>query len=367
MKTVFAGTYFDGNSSQVHSAQIILNPGQVQITYLAPNQAVPITVYWQPSRVQKELFTDQDYTVLNYGNYPVQKLEVIDPEFKATFQKQYQTIAHNQPKAIVSGSKIPAWFWAAAMVLLGLLIGFYVWGLPWVADRAARIIPQATDEYLGKQLYQQVTNTTKQAPELTREVRGFMRQLQLKSNYKIQVSVINEKIPNAFALPGGYLVVHSGILNRMQKPEELAALLGHEAGHVQNRHTTRALFRSLGSYLFVSLILGDISGVTSVVIQNADMLKSLEYSRKLEQEADEYGFEMLQQNQINPQGMILLFQRLKQEEKSSGGSTPDEFLSTHPPLTSRMNHIEKLIKENPYTTQMPDSLEYYWKRIKQIK
>ncbi|QMU28929.1 M48 family metallopeptidase [Adhaeribacter radiodurans] len=367
MNSAFTGTYFDGNSSRPYSAQVMLDPGQVRITYLVPDQAVPLTVYWQPFRIQKELFADQDTITLCYGDYPIQRLEVSSPGFKEAFAKQYSPIPYHKPPVIISENKIPRWLWVAALILLVLVFGFYFWGLPRLADRVARIIPQATDEYLGKQLHQQITKSATIEPELTREVRGFMRQLRINSAYKLHVTVIKENNPNAFALPGGYLMVHSGILNRMQKPEELAALLGHEAGHIQNRHTTRALFRSLGSYLFISLILGDVSGITSVVIQNADMLKQLEYSRKLEQEADEFGFNVLRQNRINPKGMVMLFQRLKQEEKNSGNEAPDEFLSTHPPLTARMNQIKKMIKQQPYTSQMPDSLNYYWHRIKQSK
>ncbi|PSR53568.1 hypothetical protein AHMF7605_08525 [Adhaeribacter arboris] len=367
MKSVFAGTYFDGNSSRPHSAQITLGSGQLQIMYQAPDQAVPVIVYWQPSRIQKEILGDQEFTSLCYGNYPVQRLEINDPEFKENFEKQYQPIPYNQAPVILPSSKIRPWFWITAAILLVSALSFYFWGLPRLADKVARIMPQATDEYLGKQLYQQVVQTENAKPELTREVRGFMRQLRVNSNYRFQVTVIDESNPNAFALPGGFLVVHSSLLNRMQKPEELAALLGHEAGHVQNRHTTRALFRGLASYLFISLVLGDISGIVGVVVQNADMLKRLEYSRKLEEEADAYGFKILRQNRINPQGMLLLFQRLKQEEKASNNTNPEEFLSTHPPLTSRIHHIQKLIKEQPYKVQMTDSLAYFWNRIKKQK
>ncbi len=366
MEPVFTGIYYDGNSSRPNPAQVILEPGQVRITYQVPDQPVPVTVYWQPSRIQSELFTDQHLTSWSYGAHPAQRLEITHPNFKDALEKQYRQTHLLQPPTVLPVGKVRAWFWMAATVLLVLAVSFYIWGLPRLADRVAQVIPQSTDEYLGKQLYQQVLSTAKVEPELTRNVHGFLRQLRLKSTYRLRLTVINENNPNAFALPGGYMIVHHSILNRLQQPEELAALLGHEIGHVQNRHTTRALFRSLASYLFISLIFGDVSGITSVVVQNADVLKSLEYSRKLEQEADRFGFEILRQNHINPRGMILLFQRLKQEErKSPGNSAPEEFLSTHPPLDSRITHIREIIKKQPYEIQPSDSLQYYWHKIKQ--
>lgn len=367
MDLTFEGVYFDGNSSRPHPAQVVLEPGHLRITYQAPDQPVPLTVYWQPQRIQKELFDDRDSTTLTYGNYPAQRLEINQSGFGELLQKQYQQTPVASPQTVLPVGKIRPWFWTAAVVLLGLVVCLYIWGLPVAADQVAQVIPQSTDEFLGKQLNQQIISNEQQEKELTRNVRGFLRQLRMSSSYKLRVTVVDESNPNAFALPGGYMVVHNSILDRMQKPEELAALLGHEAGHVQKRHTTRALFRSLASYMFISLIFGDVSGITSVVLQNADALKRLEYSRHLEQEADQFGFTVLRQNQINPQGMVLLFERLKQEEKKSGSTAPDEFLSTHPPLESRIKNIREMIKDQPYKVQPTDSLNYYWRQIKNQK
>ncbi|RDC64510.1 M48 family metallopeptidase [Adhaeribacter pallidiroseus] len=364
MHVVFTGTYDDGKSALPYPAQVNLEPGQLRITYQIPNQSVPVTVYWQPSRIQSD--SHLEITLLAYGNHPTQKLEISDPNFKNYLEKQYPPAVAVTPVKILSASKIPKWFWLSGAAIVASVIGFYMWGLSLLADKAAWMIPQSTDEYVGNQLYQQVVNASTSEPELTGYVQGFLRQIKIQSTYKLQVSVIRDKNRNAFALPGGYLVVHDSILEKMQQPEELAALLGHESGHVQNRHTTRALFRSLGSYLFISYLFGDILGISTILVENADALKSLKYSRHLEEEADTFGFKVLQQNRINPQGMILLFQRLQQAEKTVDKFQTEEFLSTHPPLKSRMQAIRTLIKENPYAVQPPDSMQYFWRRIKQL-
>lgn len=367
MHVVFTAIYYDGKSAQPYPAQVNLEPGQIRITYQIPDQSVPVTVYWQPSRIQPDLLSDSGITSLFYGNHLTQKLEIPDPDFKNYLAKQYPPISAVAPLKVIPSSKIPSWFWLSGILVLASIFGFYMWGLSYLADKAAWVIPQSTDEYVGKKLYQQVLNSSSPEPALTKYVQGFLRQIKVQSTYKLKVSVIRDKNVNAFALPGGYLVVHHSILNQMQQPEELAALLGHESGHVQNRHTTRALFRSLGSYLFVSYLFGDILGVSTILVENADALKSLEYSRHLEQEADAFGFKVLQQNRINPQGMIQLFQRLKQAEKASDNTQTKEFLSTHPPLNSRMQAIQDMIKAQPYGVQPPDSLQYYWLKIKQTQ
>ena len=365
MHVVFTGLYYDGKTPQPYPAQVNLDPGQLRITYQTPDQSVPITVYWQPSRMQIDTFSDAGTTSLSYGNHFTQKLEVPDPDFKNFVDTQYPLTVVAAPAEVLPVSTIPLWFWISGVTLLVSLFGFYTWGLSYLADKATWMIPQSTDEYLGKRVYQQVMKNTEPASTLTKYMQGFRRQLKIPSTYKWQVSVIQDKNANAFALPGGYIVVHHGILKKMQQPEELAALLGHESGHVQNRHTTQTLFRSLGSYLFVSYFLGDILGISTILVENADVLKNLEYSRHLEEEADAFGFKVLQQNRINPQGMIQLFQRLKQEEKASDNTQTEKFLSTHPPLDSRMQTIRNLIKAQPYTVQPPDSLQYYWRKMKQ--
>ena len=366
METAFAGTYFDGKSSRPHAARVWLEPGQLRIDYQEPDQPVPVRIYWQPQRIRKEVFSDNYTTLLRYGDYPTQTLEVIAPEFKQLLDAQY----HQEPlvtsQEFLPIGKVRSWFWIAAVVLLLGAVGFYFWGLPLIADKVAGAIPQATDEYLGKQLYTQVIGAAEENKQLSPYVRGFYRQLQVNSTYNMQVTVINNKTPNAFALPGGYLVVHHSILQRMQQPEELAALLGHEAGHVQMRHTTRALFRSLSSYLFISLIFGDVSGITAVIMQNADVLKRLEYNRQLEREADEFSFGMLRRSRINPQGLVLLFTHLKEEQEAGSSNEPQEFLSTHPALDARIRAMKSMIKQQPYAVQPPDSLQYYWQKIKAV-
>ncbi|WP_446914219.1 M48 family metalloprotease, partial [Klebsiella pneumoniae] len=82
---------------------------------------------------------------------------------------------------------------------------------------------------------------------------------------------------NAFAVPGGFIVVHDAILDEMEHHEELAGLLGHEIGHVQLRHSTKAIARSLSYYMLLSLLFGDVSGIAAVIVDNASTLNNLEY------------------------------------------------------------------------------------------
>jgi beta-barrel assembly-enhancing protease len=172
--------------------------------------------------------------------------------------------------------------------------------------------------------------------------------------------VINSQEPNAFALPGGYIVVHQRLLEMLQSPEELAALLGHEYGHLQLRHSTRTLFRNLSGYLFVSILFGDVSGITAIILENAHSLRSLQYSRELEKEADLLGLRVLQDNKLDPRGMVRLFDQLKKQSKES----ETEFISSHPLLRSRIRYVQALLEKQKPVIAPNDSLQYYWVKLK---
>jgi predicted Zn-dependent protease len=152
---------------------------------------------------------------------------------------------------------------------------------------------------------------------------------------------------NAFAIPGGHIVVYDAILDNMKTPEELAALLGHEASHIALRHSLRTIFRSMARTMFLWLIMGNQHSVISTVISNADELKGLQYSRSLETDADNNGMQLMAKSGIDVKGMLRLMQLL---QKESGKAEPAAFLSTHPVFKDRIQHIENQIHHLPATT-----------------
>ena len=148
----------------------------------------------------------------------------------------------------------------------------------------------------------------------------------------------------------------------MDNYKELTALLSHEFSHVELKHSTKNIFRSLSSYFLLSLLFGDASGVTAVVIQNADQLKQLGYSRSLEEEADRNGLKLMKQRQVDPEGMTGLFNALKKEE-GDAGSIP-QFLSSHPLTTERISYVNKDIAKHNYTVTEDAQLDSLWVEIK---
>jgi beta-barrel assembly-enhancing protease len=224
----------------------------------------------------------------------------------------------------------------AAVVAFVLLAYFFL--VPWLASAMASSFPVSYEKQMGDGIYASIKEGYEVDVQRTAYINEFFNELHFTSNYDVRITVVKDDVANAFALPGGNIVVHDQILTGISSYEELAALLAHEFTHVENRHSLRAMFRQLGGRVFISLLLGDAGAVSTVLVGNAEHLKNLSYSRSLEKEADEDGAKLLAQRNIDCQGFVRLFQFLKKEIK---GLQPSEWLSSHPELDNRIKNIQK--------------------------
>jgi predicted Zn-dependent protease len=217
---------------------------------------------------------------------------------------------------------------------------------------------------MGEKLYQAFIETEKIDTHKTKLVREFATSLALSKTYNIDITVLKDKEVNAFALPGGKVVVYSGIVKSLQSADELAALLAHEVSHINKRHSLKSLLRSSAIAILISVALNDASGVASVLVENAETLRSLGYSRSLEREADYAGMQVLVDNKINPIAMRNLMLRLQEEY----GKAPDmiSFISTHPATSERIDNANKFAKKYKYNQFIEQpKLKASWDKIKE--
>ena len=192
---------------------------------------------------------------------------------------------------------------------------------------------------MGENMSGNILSVLKVDSAKTQIINAFYRELRYNTSYPVEISVVESKEVNAFAIPGGNIVVYSSIINRIQTPEQLAGLLAHEASHIELRHSLRNLFRSLSRKMFLYLIIGNEAGIAGFLIDNADNLKGLEYSRSLETEADNNGIALMKKSGINPSGMLGLMNILAKETIGE----PAEFLNTHPVFSERIQNIKSQI------------------------
>jgi len=225
---------------------------------------------------------------------------------------------------------------------LGLILVTYLWVIPWIAVRIADNFSKEYEISLGNNMYQALMMAYTDDTTKSRLLNTFYEKLHFEVNYPIEVTVVESDEANAFAIPGGHVIVFDAILDEMKTPEELSGLLAHEVSHIQLRHSLKNLARTLARKMFLSIVIGSESRIAGFFIDNADDLKGLEYSRSLETEADNNGLQLMAKSGIDQRGMLRLMELLQKE--TVGKETP--FLSTHPVFKKRIENIRNQIRDS---------------------
>lgn len=164
-----------------------------------------------------------------------------------------------------------------------------------------------------------------------------------------EVVVFEEDSANAFALPGGKIGVHTGLLDVAKNQHQLATVVGHEVGHVLARHGAERVSQQFAAGTAMQLVgayVGEDSSNSSKMAMallgvGAQVGVLLPYSRIQESEADEIGLRLMAQAGFNPRQSVDLWQNMA----AQGGSRPPEFLSTHPAPESRIQELQNLMPE----------------------
>jgi beta-barrel assembly-enhancing protease len=197
---------------------------------------------------------------------------------------------------------------------------------PRIAEWVATKIPVEEETKFGQSAFADMKGELKleaAGPRLD-AVTAIGARLTKGSRYSYQFHVVDDKTINAFAIPGGIVVVHTGLIDATRRPEELAGVLAHEVQHVEQRHSIEGLIKQMGLYALWSLATGDLGG--TLASRAALELTGLKFSRDAETEADDKGFEALVAANIDPSGMPAFFETMEKENND----LPAAFLSTHP-------------------------------------
>jgi len=178
--------------------------------------------------------------------------------------------------------------------------------------------------------------------------------------------VVDDPSINAFALPGGNIGVHTGLLLTAQSESELASVVGHEIAHVTQDHIARMVAAQSQSYwptmaaLALALLAArsnpNVASAAIASTQAYSVQNQLNYSRDYEREADRLGFEMLTKAQFDPRGMSTFFGRMQRASRFYDSSAP-AYLRTHPLTSERISDMEARSEAAPYQ-QVQDSLDF---------
>jgi len=245
-----------------------------------------------------------------------------------------------------------------ALVTCVLLVALVWWQSEAITEWVANRVSMETELRIGEHALTQIETET----ELTQEglaaktVAEIGGRLTVGSRYKYRWYVSNDKEVNAFALPGGIIVVNAGLIAKAGSADELAGVLAHEIQHVEHRHTLQQMIHAAGWAAVLAVVLGDVSAITAIVVHQ---LGNLHNSRQLEEQADVEGMKALARAGIPVEGMAAMFRRLQSEEARVGDDTPG-LLSSHPATAERIAELERLSETLRCTCR---SLSYDWPAV----
>lgn len=315
---------------------------------------------WTLSDLDSARALDDGSCILQSGK---QFLEVKDPAFRASLERSFPKNKLFKETFFDRIGVAGCLLTILGVLLPILLVYFFV--VPKIVEKAAEKVSPEIERQIGDAWFQSLTATYKTDSAKSRLVQQFYDSLGFGGAYEMRITVVNEPVVNAFALPGGHIVVFDSILGIMDAPEQLAALLAHEASHIQLKHSTRAIFRELANNLFFSLLFGDYADVSTVVAHQADQLAALSYSRSLELEADENGLKLMLASGIPPRGMPDLFQKMKSSLGKENATDVPNFLSTHPSMDERLKiSTEKIEANGNAPKEMKENLKKTWEEIR---
>jgi predicted Zn-dependent protease len=234
---------------------------------------------------------------------------------------------------------------------LAVVVAAYVYGVPLLASRIVPLIPPAWESRLGERVATQMeTSLADQgglvpcdADETSLANRAIARFGAAAiagsgSPFDIDIHVVHNDIPNAFALPGGHVYYFSALLENTNSPDEFAGVLAHEIGHVVRRHAMQQLLATAGTGMLIGFILGDMTGI-SVAAGLGSALIDTRFSRAAETEADLYSSSVATRLAFDPAGLPDLLDRVAADDDFTAALA---LLSTHPLTSERRAVLQRL-------------------------
>lgn len=170
-----------------------------------------------------------------------------------------------------------------------------------------------------------------QLDEVFEETSQILFDNQSEAAYNYSIIVVDNEMVNAFALPGGYIILTKGLINYCETPEELIAVISHEIGHIEKRHVVSRLIKDIGLDILTS-------GDTFITGEIAKTILSQGYNRKQEQEADMFACELMLNSGLEPRSLASFFRRLK-DEGLEGPLGQFEIVASHPNFNNRIKAV----------------------------
>ena len=238
-----------------------------------------------------------------------------------------------------------AWHWALVSVIIAIVASWaaLTYGVPALATTVAFALPENAsaalrDEGLGgmdELLFEQSALPAETTERVTRLFDDIKRTNRDFAPYRLEFRA-SRIGPNAFAVPGGLVVMTDELVELAESDDEIMAVLAHEVGHLHGRHSLRILLQNSLSALLIAGLTGDISNITALSATIPTVLMQAKYSRDFEREADDFAFNYLTIRGASTDALSDLLLRLDQSVAEDGDDFPS-WLSSHPPSRERVD------------------------------
>ncbi len=236
--------------------------------------------------------------------------------------------------AVDNRSRLGEWRLVAALGLAGAAVTAFVFlGMPIAAAPLARATPPDLERQIGANFEGQLTLAMEPCTGAAgqRALQALGDRLEGNGQpFDIRVRAVQAPFANAFALPGGSVLVTDDLIAMTETPDELSAVIAHEVAHVQQRHVMQAVWRSLGLGIVLDAVVGGGAGAGQQAVLLAGSFTDLRYSREAEMEADAEGMALLHHHGLSSQGMAPFFERLAAKGEDADVAAIRALISSHP-------------------------------------
>ena len=226
---------------------------------------------------------------------------------------------------------------------------FTVHGIPWIANYAAFATPQhllsGVSErslvLLDRTLFEPSTLSTERAAHLQEQFTQLTNDIGTHSDYRLVLRHSPQIGANALALPSGLIIMTDALVTLADEEREILGVLAHEVAHVEQRHGLRNMYQSVGIFLLLAILAGDVTSINATAGSIPTLLIEMGYSRQFEREADAYAAAYMLAQGWGTAPLQNILRRLTGDDPSMFPA----FLTTHPGTKERLEHLQTLQRE----------------------
>lgn len=367
------GTFFDGESAQKHIVSMELSADRLSL--VIRGDTLPEPLYWrltelralsddnasQGRLVLTRLLPTEDEAPRDPARLTIDDAELAEAIRRSRPNLEKRDLHPGTRKRIIRNLAMAV----AAVVIMLFVI------LPAMANTLARIIPLEREIAFGKTVTAQMERylgADRLGALHCSNADGLAALDQMAARltdgqdlgYDIQLTVFDHGMVNAFAAPGGQVVILRGLIDEAKTADQVAGVLAHEIGHVVHRDATRNALRATGSAGLLSMVLGDFTGGALLVIVGEQLINS-SYSREAERQADEFALETLGSSGVSSHGLAAFFDAI--DDDGEGNFIPP-YLASHPVTGGRAKIARAFAEKQSDTT--PVITEAEWAALQNV-